>query len=77
MLSRAQQPLCQFLVALLHYLSFHFQVAVSAALAGEWGNLVPILHFLNLFSFNFNLLAHFKGLQLKFTVFNRHSLLRI
>ena len=57
MLTRVQQPLCQFLVALLHYLSFHFQVAVSAALAGEWGNMVSFLHFLNLFSFNINLLS--------------------
>ena len=57
MLTWAQQPLCQFLVALLHYLSFHFQVAVSAALVGEWGNMGPILHFLNLFSFNLNLLS--------------------
>ena len=57
MLTWAQQPLGQFLVALLHYISFHFQVAVSAALAGEWGNMGPILHFLNLFSFNLNLLS--------------------
>ena len=44
MLTQAQQSLGQFLEALLHYISFHFQVAVSAALAGEWGNVVPILH---------------------------------
>ena len=52
MLTWAQQPLGQFLEALPHYISLHFQVAVSAAL--------------NLFSFNFNLLAHINGLQLNF-----------
>ena len=44
MLTWAQQPLGQFLEALPHYISLHFQVPVSAALAGEWGNVDPILH---------------------------------